>query len=316
MRTLTTLLIASASMASLSLPAMDASACDYSLGPTLPTAYPENSNAGRGIHEDFPANGILLGASEEELIESDWISDEGEVLELARAAGYVGELGFYQPTAPLVEGTRYTSEGCSTASTPCGFIVGAPDQTAPDTPIISDYKVNIHERPRTGGLGGCPDLDYLALTLEISDDRAAPDHLIGLAYIADDASGVRALTAPSLKFRPHESWRAASDGDPDTIVITLGESLQRNRDGVGFRREGPFCFALTMMDRAGNESPRSEPICLSTVDEDAPYVDMVPGRLACSAAPTQPPTRLPLGLALVSFGAFIMFTKRRERDDA
>lgn len=328
MKITTQLLLAATTTACLALPAMDASACDYTLDHTPPTPYPEQSYPNWGIQDDFPSNGFFLVASDEETIESDWISDrDGSALELARDATsvvdwsaesetYYASRSAYRPTSPLTPGTRYTSQRCSSSNDVCGFVVGPPDDVAPSAPVLTDFEVNLHKNPRSGGAAGCPDLDMLTLVLEASDDRTEPDNLVGLAYIAEDAAAATAQTTPTLTFKPHESWRAQSELDPKEVSFALGEAVSRARDGVGFRREGPYCFAIAIMDRAGNVSPKTDPVCITTTDEDAPYVSLEPGRLACSAAPSQPPTRLPLGLALVSFGAFIMFTKRRERDDA
>lgn len=327
MKTTTHILLAATTAACLTIPALDASACDYTLDHTPPTPYPEQSYPNWGVQDDFPSNGFFLVTSDEETFESDWTHDsDGSTLELTRDATnivdwstesktYYTYRGAYRPTSPLTPGSRYTSRRCSSGDDTCGFIVGPPDDVAPNAPVLIDYSVNLHKNPRSGGAAGCPDLDMLTLTLEVSDDRTKPDNLVGMAYIAEDAATVTALITPTLTFKPHESWRASSELDPKAISFALGEAVSRARDGFGFRREGPYCFALAVMDRAGNVGPKTDPVCITTTDEDAPYVSFEPGRFACSAAPTHPPTELPLGLALVSFGAFFAFTKRRERDD-
>lgn len=126
---------------------------------------------------------------------------------------------------------------------------------------------------------------------EVTDDGTTSGHLHLLGYFGTDEAELAAATEPEVMFWPWPS----DDGFP-AVHISLGFGGAHDRDGEHFRK-GRYCFSLSAVDLAGNESERSDPECIDTRDTSDPRVDFA----GCSCTTTRGswPAGLLLPLLLV-----------------
>ena len=138
-----------------------------------------------------------------------------------------------------------------------------------------------------------------------SDDRADDVDLIFLAYIAPTEESLEEQVVPELVFP-----LPLGNGDPRDLNFELGISGTRARDGAHFRKAEPYCFALALMDRAGNIGERSEPRCISTLNESAPYAEVTVNSGCCAVPGGREPAR-PAALLLACLGALAWARRSR-----
>jgi hypothetical protein len=114
---------------------------------------------------------------------------------------------------------------------------------------------------------GCPNVESMDFDVEVTDDGSAPTDLHLLGWFGADEAELAAAAGPEIMFWP---W-PREDGFP-AVNISLGFGGAHDRDGEHFRK-GRYCFSLSAVDLAGNESERSDPECIDTRDPDDPRVD-------------------------------------------
>lgn len=235
-----------------------ADACSWAPGPQGWIRYPWFSA------NDFPANGLFTSSLE-------WRSRDGAplVLVVDEALTATWGLEVRRPASPLSPGALYEpTEDCP--SSPCRHVlsIGAADTTPPSTPDLTVRTLLVRD-PQGAGAFSCPDTDALELVIHATDDTTPAEHLSIAAYVAPDVVALAARTEPDLIFAFDPG---PADEPPTTATITLGESVGRQRDGAPLRVAGPFCFAVAIVDWAGNVGPRSTPTCLDTTDPSDPTV--------------------------------------------
>ena len=156
----------------------------------------------------------------------------------------------------------------------CEFetIVSAPDLVAPSVSRLSNVRVELPAAPV--GQAGC-EFDSLHFRVEAEDARTAPQQLQYAVYFAETVELLAEVESPEVLL-------ASRDAFGGEVVIVLGMSGERRRDGEGFRREGTFCFAVSAMDLAGNLGERSIPVCLDSTDTGDPLAVPTEYDPACS----------------------------------
>lgn len=246
------------------LAAPRAHACDYALGPPPPPRFPWFSQAG------FPTNGMFTSGLE-------WRTVDGVPLQLVPDVAMSLRLG-HEVRRPvggaLAPGARFVpTEDCpARGSCRHTLVVGSgPDLTPPGRAIIRVLVTLLPRVPRGAGGFSCPDVDELQLTVEGSDDTTPTEHLTMLAYMGPTPEAALARPEPDAAF----GSPSGGGGGLLTADILLGESISRARSGAPFRAAGPFCFAIALMDQAGNIGPRSDARCLDTTDVNDPTVVLV-----------------------------------------
>lgn len=143
------------------------------------------------------------------------------------------------------------------------------DATPPSKPVLSNPTVTLFDAPCDGSGISCPQLDFLTVTVDASDDQVPAERLRYVAYFGDTAEAVMAATAPEARFGPDPQ----SSG---TVTAWLGLGGARNE--TGFQR-ARLCFALAAVDEAANVSPRSEVTCLDTTSRTAATTTLRQGNL-------------------------------------
>ena len=125
----------------------------------------------------------------------------------------------------------------------------------------------------------------------VTDDSTSAGHLHLLGWFGGDETELAAATEPEIMF-----WPWLRDADSPAVNISLGIGGDHDRSGEHFRK-GRYCFSLSAVDLAGNESERSDPECIDTRDADDPRVDFA--GCECTSAPDRSaPWALPLLLLL------------------
>ena len=144
-------------------------------------------------------------------------------------------------------------------------VKGAPAEAPP--PPFGD--VDAHVVYTEGGASGdgcsCPAVDSLTMRPKARIDALArPAYVV--AWFGTDEEEARAIRDPDVLFG---SWM----NDPQRgFEVTLGVADGHERTGVGFGREGRYCFALAWMDAVGRIGERSPSTCLDTKDAKDPTV--------------------------------------------
>ena len=233
---------------------------------------------------DVPANRIFVVLDEESVAEQ-WLGWPGGVppvvldedLTLHLAAALADSQGFADETLEVYRlaepeaaiGATVAGRRCFD-DFPCSFVVGERDDEPPSRPLVSNLAVEIW-RNEGPSLYGCSNVDTMELDLEATDDRTAAQDLRYLAYFGDDEEEALTVEHPGAVWQP---WSQFLSPPRETIFLGFGGG---ERDGIHFRRRGRFCFAISAADLAGNESERSEPTCIDTLDADDPRVSHASG---------------------------------------
>lgn len=209
--------------------------------------------------DDFPTNGLFVSSLE-------WRSSAGP-LELVEDAALTALWGtrVRRPTMPLPTGALFEATECAA---PCVHelrVVSGPDVSPPSPADLIGVRTLLVRDPDSGGAFSCGDTDRLELTISGVDDNAPTDELAIAGYVGADEAEVAAHAAPDIVF--------GSDYDaPLRATIWLGQSAGRQRNGLAFRASDRFCFAVALVDRAGNVGERSGTTCLDTTDPNDPTV--------------------------------------------
>jgi MYXO-CTERM domain-containing protein len=164
---------------------------------------------------------------------------------------------------------------CTAIEGVCGSAtVGAgPDLVAPSRPVL-DVRITLVDGGSDGSGFSCPEPDTATLAVrsetgEPLDDLAPDAELTMIAYVGASPDAVeRATTATSAL------GGDVLEGDLQTSVY-VGFAADRDREGAF--RQPSFCVAVELMDAAGNRSERSAPVCVDTLDRDAPTTTIVQG---------------------------------------
>ncbi len=261
-------------------PAQSAHACSYTLELRRPQPLPEG-----GELTDVPANRVFVtptGSTPEEFW-GDWGDGEAPQFVVDEPLDSRFDLGKeayddfdYETVHRLVDpeafvGREVTLPSCATDLEECRFTLGPIDDRAPAAPQVSDLEVELYASHGGGGIS-CPNIESMTMDVEVEDDRSGQQQLRLAAYIADDEATLATQTEPAVVWQP---WSEFSP--PSEVYIALGEGGDHLRSGLHFRRSGRYCFALTAIDMAGNESERSSPECIDTTDESDPRVNLASG---------------------------------------
>ncbi len=277
--------------------AAPAAACGYMLGPNATPRFPWWSAEG------FPTNGLFASSFE-------WRDDGGSPLELVDATDVSEATGLMlrRAAAPLPAGGAFFTTGDCPATGDCRHrlsIAAGPDTQPPSKAMITGLRTLLIRDPVGTGGFTCPDIDNLELRVEGTDDTTPAEQLVTLAYVADTASAAESKAQVDVAFA--FDLGPADDSKRALVsTIAIGEAVDRARDGEPFRAAGRFCFAVALMDWAGNIGERSDARCLDTTDLDDPTVEMVDGQgCACSGDPRRPSSSPALLIAVLLGLAFI-----------
>jgi len=155
------------------------------------------------------------------------------------------------------------------------------DTMAPTPAYLSEVVTLLVSDPEESDGVDCADVDELTFRVDGSDDTTPPEDLYLAAFIAPSQADVFLNPTPTtyLKYDP---GAAASR----TVTIALGEAKHRARDNAPFRSQTEFCFAIALVDAAGNMGARSEAQCLNTTypyDRTVRFVEKHPGGCSSSA---------------------------------
>jgi MYXO-CTERM domain-containing protein len=162
-------------------------------------------------------------------------------------------------------GRVYRESACVAAGGgPCDFVVGPQDLNPPSRPEVDGVEVTLH-RFAGSSPTDCNE-EQLRFDVDVFDARAPTWQLRLLAYMGSTLDELDASREPELMFTP--LWEEDDDSEVDAFV---GLGGKHDRSGQGFRK-GEFCFAITAIDLAGNESDRSDPVCIDTRDASDPRV--------------------------------------------
>lgn len=265
----------------------DARACSYTDPFVTATSSPRLNTT------TLPANVIFAAQSEEPKFELD-----GGALELESTTPLPGFNRAWRASTPLEPGDVISPVGCEDAR--CELTIIQADEQAPDAAEISDPAVFIDDDDRISV--DCS-VDSFTFSLRAFDAQTPSEQLLGLAYFGATEEEASSTLVPGEVF---ELPVKADSGEPTTEIKLLGSRPDT------FDLTQPFCFAIEVMDLAGNRSERSAPLCIDPTDLDAPYVT-TPGRGGCATtsgtSPAGAPVLLFLGIALVVCG-------RRQRTSA
>lgn len=238
--------------------------------------------------DDFPTNGLFVSSLE-------WRSSAGP-LELVEDAALTALWGtrVRRPTMPLPSGAVFEATECAA---PCVHelrVGSGPDVSPPSPAKLIDVRTLLVRAPDPGGAFSCGDTDRLEITISGADDNAPTDELAIAGYVGADEPEIATHSAPDIVF--------GSDYDaPLRATIWLGQSAGRQRNGLPFRASDRFCFAVALVDRAGNVGDRSGTTCLDTTDPNDPTVVWVDSE-GCGCHGTRgggSPVLLPLALWVV-----------------
>ena len=238
-----------------------AQACSVALGPQSLPRYPWFAEPG------FPSNGVFVSSL-------DWRDEAGQPMVLVEdaAASALWGAPVRRPATALAPGSVWfpTSDCPDRGACAHRLVIGSTDTTPPTAAVLADVTTFLVTEPtEPGGCSvSCGDYDTLVLRVSGSDDTTPPDHLGILAYVGQDEREVAARTTPDLVV----GYDAGPPERTRESTIILGGSLARDRDGGPLRAKGRFCFAVALMDWAGNVGARSAITCLDTTDEDDPTV--------------------------------------------
>ncbi len=175
---------------------------------------------------------------------------------------------------------------------------GSPvDHTPPEQAVLREVRV---QWPRTVGASaarhGCPQLDYLSFSVDGADDLTDAAALRVAVFVGPDEATVLAPATPVIELERFQSvvYRR--------IALTLGPADAHQRDGVGLRSTGRFCFAVALVDAAAQVGPRSKVECLDTTSPSDPHLEYFDEPLgACAAA--GPSSLMSLMISLVGLTA-------------
>ena len=262
----------------------DASACSYVDPFTTTTSAP------RGNTTTLPANVIFAGQSDAPMLEKD-----GAALELEATDPLPGFTRAWRPSTPLEPGDVLTPEGCEEDA--CKLTIVQADEEAPDAAEVSAPAVFIDDDDKISV--DCS-IDTFTFSLRAFDAQTPSDQLIGLAYFGATEEDATATRVPGEVF---EIPAKADPSEPTTAIEIFGTRPDT------FDLTQPFCFAIEVMDHAGNLSERSAPLCIDPTDLDSPYVT-TPGNGGCATTPGGSPTRAP---ALLLLGMSLIALRRRQR---
>jgi len=274
-----------------------AEACSYALGPPSPPVYPW------WRADNFPTNGLFSSSFEWTTLTGPLVLEDDDALSLRLG------MTVRRPSSPLIPGRIYQATECYQGGT-CNLVVGAgPDMTPPSRAAISSLRTLLVRDPEGVGAFSCPDVDSLEIKVEGSDDTTPPEFLAIGAYLGDTPAEVLANTQIDVSF----GFDYAAPGEPLLSTVYIGESVERRRDGEPFRAAGRFCFAVALIDWAGNIGERSDVQCLDTTDENDPTVEFVESTGCGCSAPADPSGATPFVLAfLVSVRAARRRRARRQ----
>lgn len=174
---------------------------------------------------------------------------------------------------------------CSVSLGPYGVIAQAPDPvpldpvevstdtTAPSGVTVSEVHLTWVDHGEVPAKA-CPDVDSLSFVVEGRDDVSALDVLRVAAFIAADEAAVQAKADADVLFK----FNPVSGRN---VGVVLGLAKEHERTGAGFSRVEPYCFAIALLDEAGNLSEKSNVSCVNTMDPDAPYATRIDAAKGC-----------------------------------
>lgn len=266
-------------------------ACSIAVGPPAAPSYPHFRAEG------FPTNGVFHTGLE-------WRAEDGTRLTLEAFEPRSSETGLelrVPASGALPAGARFHPlEDCPTTGA-CEHVLAVgmgPDTTPPGQVSLSSVRTLLVEDPVGAGAFSCPDVDTLVLESDVTDDTTPNENITLLAFIGSDEEEVSNKATVDIALGSDR----LGDAPGLRSTIALGVAEGRQRDGLGFSVEGPFCFSLAAMDWAGNIGPRSAPQCLDTTDPNDPTVELVDGQsCACST-----PGRGTTGDAWVGLAAMLV----------
>lgn len=282
-------------------PAAQAGACSCfrPLGPEMTPRWPWFQAEG------YPANAVFTSSLE-------WHDASGRPLELARDEAASETFGLeVRRAAAMAEGDVFFPDDDCPATGECrhALRVGPADTTPPSAARLESHTVFFVDGAPASG-GGCA-ADVLELEVSGTDDVTPAEELGIVGFVGATPEEVATAPTRSTLF----TYDVGAPGRRLVSTIGLGGPGGTMRDEEPFRAAGPFCFAVALVDWAGNVGERSETVCLDATDRDDPNVELVPYSAPCSgpfcsARPGR--SSSPLALAALA-GLAVALTRRRIR---
>jgi|GEM_PF-3764332 hypothetical protein len=242
-----------------------AQACSYTV--SEPPYYPE-------IYREWsiPQNAIFVpewrGSERATVatIDEKWRTKNGTTIALTVDEGLSSKVGvmIYRATTPLhvgdeLIGKRYRKE--------YRRVVATADTLAPEKPVISNSSIEIYREFADGCGCFCGNTESLSFDLIGKDDQAPIELLALLITTGQSVEEVQANdTYSSFLGAGREKGSLASHGQGGGIVW---DPFLVDRA----RNDEPFCFAVSLMDPAGNIGPASEIECFDLGDPNDPRVE-------------------------------------------
>lgn len=277
-----------------------ACSCSVEPGPAQTPASPWFSASA------FPTNGLFTSSLE-------WRDASGMPLVLVRDEVLSTALGFEVRRAATdvpPGATFFPTDDCPADGACRHALVFAdgPDLTPPSAAELRDVRVVFaDDAPETGQ--SCQ-VDALEIEVVGTDDVTPRDELVTVVFLGDTVAEASSAEAFALGF-------AYDRGPPErrlVSTIVLGSAEGHQRDGGPLRASGPFCFAVALMDWAGNIGERSGARCLDTTDPSDPAIQLVAYDPPCSGpfCAVAPGSR-PAHGALALLAALVALAARRSR---
>lgn len=254
----------------------------------------------------FPANGIFRGYAYGGGVDA-WILD-GEELEFEEMDVELGGTpqagSYWLPTVDLTPGMVLENEYCNGEAS-CRVTVVEADYAAPEKPVLSNPLFTLEREriiSRALPCGSAP--NTFEFDLDVTDEGSASNQdLVILAYFGRSAQLATSAETAQMAFMM-SSW--AEPAERITAYVWEGNT-------EGFTTSVEFCFAVEVMDLAGNVSPRSEPMCVNPTDRRAPYVTGS-GAGGCSVGASGSSSSSPWSLALLGF--VLLGARRKTRRES
>ena len=245
--------------------------------------------------DQLPANAIFYThGGPPELGAAEMLGLEEDAAWSDRANAGLQDFGQTLTAFRIVDPDRFVDtsielDACDSSS--CEVVLGPIDAEPPSRPILDGLHVTLHRRAGGGGFS-CPNVESMDFDVEVTDESTSAGHLHLLGWFGTDEAELAAATDPEIMF-----WPWPRDADSPAVNISLGLGGDHDRSGEHFRK-GRYCFSLSAVDLAGNESDRSDPECIDTRDTDDPRVDFAGCGCTSTRDGSAPPWALPLLLLL------------------
>lgn len=228
-----------------------------------------------------PRNWFILRGEEE--LELTFSLEEEFIYSQAK---YQTTAYWWKPEQMILPGDMLARPGCESCSS---FTITESDLLPPPTPEVefrSIYQEDGSNLCAFGTLGG------VSFNLRFDDEQQAQEDVLAKVYVGDTPEEARQASTP-LNI---QHVRASMEHIFSLLVV------EETSDTLSLDK--PFCISVVAVDAAGQESPRSTPLCID------PQFELHPVPLdeddledpSCTTSPRNSPA--PLGLLPLLLGLF------------